>query len=250
MSDQQADPWSRPELQGLPPVPGSYRGVWIRTLLQTPEVRDDTTFVRWMQLGRWHADLRIPAAALETRAALPLAQCSAEQREILGNQQGFSGVTEVTAGEAGEICTWHRIVDYQPPGPHPDAGHMFFESPDRVIETGVHGVYREVWHRLPDSTGSFMALAEPARADGQPGTRIFMTGKYLMRVAPHEVCGPCFEISFGSVEAGCWHIQRSTLPELEGQRLNFTATRSSDMQALIHGDLGIGEWSILEWGST
>ena len=54
--------WPVHESDGAP-VPARYRGVWTRTLLETPEVRDDTTFVRWLQLGRWHADLRIPLVA-------------------------------------------------------------------------------------------------------------------------------------------------------------------------------------------
>ena len=45
------------------PVPPAYRGVWMRTLLETPEGIDDTAFVRWMQLSHWHADLRVPLAA-------------------------------------------------------------------------------------------------------------------------------------------------------------------------------------------
>ena len=230
----------------LPPVPDAYRGVWTRSLLQTPDLRDDTTFVRWMQLDRWHVDLRIPAVALVTRAALPLAQCSAGQREIL--RRGFCGVTEVTASKTGEVCTWHRIVDYQPPGPHPDVGHMVFESPDRVVETGMHGIYREVWHRLADSTGRLIALAEPARADGQPCARLFVVGKYLMRVEPHDLHGPAFEILFGPVESGYWHIQQLTRPELEGNRLRFAATRNSATTAVVGGDFGIGDWPILEWG--
>jgi hypothetical protein len=77
-------------------VPPSYWGVWSRTLLQTPQQRDTRTFVRWMQLGRWHVDLRVPASG-----NAPL--------------QGFSGVTEVSQRPEGEVCTWRRLVDYEPP---------------------------------------------------------------------------------------------------------------------------------------
>jgi len=35
-------------------VPDRYFGVWSRTLLETPDTRDTTTLVRWMQLGQWH----------------------------------------------------------------------------------------------------------------------------------------------------------------------------------------------------
>lgn len=247
MTDALYGGWSRPEPKGLAPVPVAYRGVWARTLLQTPDLRDETSFVRWMQLGRWHADLRIPAAALASRRAVPLAQCSAEQRELLGTQQGFCGVTQVTAGGSGEVCTWHRLVDYQPPGPHPDAGIMVFETPDCVVETGVHGIYREVWHRLPDSGGRLVALAEPARSDALAGARLFMAGHYLMRVWPQRPAGPHFEISFGRVASGSWHIEQSTLPELEGRRMEVNITRKGATCAQVGGGLGAGDWTILAW---
>lgn len=246
MTDTLPDAWSGalPDTQSVPP---SYRGVWMRTLLETPDLRDETSFVRWMQLGRWHADLRIPAAARAARAALPLSQFSPELLALLATQQGFCGVTEVTRGEAGEACTWHRLVDYQPPGPNPDAGVMVFENPDCVIETGVHGAYREIWHRLPHSTGRLIALAEPERLDGQVSARLFIAGQYLMRVRPRRQAGPNFEISFGPMESGRWHIQQSTLPGLEGQSLAFSAQRCGPLRAQVQGDLAAVDWNILEW---
>ena len=247
MTDKFRDTWSGPTLPECPPVAPSYRGVWMRTLLETPDLRDETTFVRWMQLGRWHADLRISAAARAARTALPLSQCSHEQLALLATQQGFCGVTQITRGEAGEVCTWHRLVDYQPPGPNPDAGVMVFGSPDCVIETGVHGLYREIWHRLPHSTGRLIALAEPARPDGLASARLFMAGQYLMRVRPRRQAGPDFEISFGPIESGRWHLQQSTLPELEGQSLAFSVHRSETTKAQVQGDLAAMEWDILEW---
>ena len=250
MTDKFKDAWSGPALPECAPVPSRYRGVWMRTLLQTPDLRDETTFVRWMQLGRWHADLRISAAARAAQTALPLSQCSPEQLALLETQQGFCGVTQITRGEAGEVCTWHRLVDYQSPGPNPDAGVMVFESPDSLIETGVHGVYREVWHRLPHSTGRLIALAEPERPDGLAGARLFIAGQYLMRVRPRRQVGPDFEISFGFTELGRWHLQQSTLPELEGKILPFSVSRSGNAKASVHDDFSSMEWNVLEWEET
>lgn len=245
MSDTRAGAW--PEaLPDTQPVPPAYRGVWTRTLLETPHSRDDTTVVRWMQLGRWHADLRIPAAARVDRFAGLLSKDSPERLALLAMQQGFCGVTQVARAAAGEVCTWLRLVDYQPPGPHPDAGLMVFETPDCVIETGVHGVYRETWQRLPHSTGRLIALAEPERADGQARARLFSAGQYLMRVRPGRQTGPDFEISFGLVAAGRWQIQHSTRPGLEGQSLAFSVQRSVKT-ARVQGDLGAAQWDILEW---
>ena len=44
-------------------VPERYRGVWRRNQLDIPGLRDTTTWARWLQTARWHADLRVPDAA-------------------------------------------------------------------------------------------------------------------------------------------------------------------------------------------
>jgi hypothetical protein len=246
MSERLIDPWLARAQPDTPAVPPACHGVWVRTLLETPDVRDDTTFVRWMQLGRWHADLRIPLAALTNRQALPLSQCLPAQRALLATQQGFSGVTQVTPGAASDVCTWHRLVDYEAPRATPDTGLLVFETSERMVETGVYGVYREVWQRLPQSATGLLALAEPARGDGLTSARLFMAGPYLMRVRPSLQVGPEFEISFGVVAAGRWQIQQSTLPELEGQNLAFSMRLVGPTQAQLQGDVGTGAWDILE----
>jgi len=239
--------WTDKTIPQLDPVPLRYSGVWTRTLLETPTVRDDTSFVRWMQLRRWHADLRVPAPVFASRPVKPVSECTLQELQLLTEQQGFCGVTEVSTATEGEVCTWHRLVDYQPPRPTPDAGWMVFESADCVIETGVHGVYREVWHRLPGSTGRLIALEERAPAAGMPGARLLIAGKYLMRVQPHQATGPDFEISFGEIIADQWHIERSTFPAFEGQVLPclLPAAVDADGQRL-RGLLG-ADWSVLEW---
>ena len=70
------------------PVPERYRGVWVRTLLETPEGRDTTTRVHWLQTEGWHADLRVPKGA---HPATP------EGRAQL---QGFCGLTRITPAAA------------------------------------------------------------------------------------------------------------------------------------------------------
>ena len=211
-------------MRRYPAVPEGYRGVWQRTLLETPTARDDTTWVRWLQTDRWHADLRVPAA---TRAGL----------------QGFSGCTEVVVQASGEVCHWHRELDLQPPGPFPDAGFMVFESADRVIETGVHGMYREVWERLPDSTGRFIALGRNG-TDGVYRSRLLLAGRYLMRVQEASPLG--FEISFGPLDDGVWRIERSTMPALEGCSFGFELERTAASFATVRGDAASGDWAVIE----
>ncbi|MCB2017179.1 MAG: hypothetical protein KDF54_06670 [Hydrogenophaga sp.] len=161
-------------------VPDAYRGVWQRTLLETPEGRDTTTRVHWLQTHGWHADLRVPdgvdPATPEGRAQL----------------QGFCGLTQITPaqGDTPDICTWLRRWDIQPPRSTPDAGHMVFETPERVIETGVHGRYLEVWERLPGSTGPYAAQAG-VDATGRPtGVMRFVAGRYAITVRPRTAAWP------------------------------------------------------------
>lgn len=162
------------------PVPEAYRGVWVRTLLETPEGRDTSTRVHWLQTEGWHADLRVPAGVDPT---------TPEGRAQL---QGFCGLTQITPGHGGQpdICTWHRRWDVQPPRSTPDAGYMVFEGSERVIETGVHGRYLEVWERLPGSTGPCAAQAEVS-AQGQPtGAMRFVAGRYTITVHPRTAPWP------------------------------------------------------------
>lgn len=234
----------------MTPVPERYRGVWARTLLQTPGRRDDSTFVRWLQTTQHHADLRIPAGPRDPAAL-----------------QGFSGCTTVDDPGGDEVCHWHRELDLQPPGLFPDAGHMRFETPDRVIETGVHGDYLEVWERLPGSTGRSVVLT---RGD----TRFLVAGGFAMRVRPRATAWPegtqpgdsladvlqrhpaqhdallDFEISFGVLVGRRWAIERSTLPELEGHDEACAVRRLSATEVELQGPAGAAVWQVLEWDSA
>jgi hypothetical protein len=240
-------------------VPPRYRGVWSRTLLQTPDTLDDTTFVRWMQTPRWHADLRVPAGARGATDATP---------PMLALQQGFCGITSVDRQDGAETCAWHRQLDFQPPGPDPDIGRVVFESPDRLIETGIHRQYREVWERVPGSTGRFVALeAVPASADGAR-TLLLVAGRFAMRVRSRSTVFPQgatslaalaqsradgwqglldFEISFCLLEAGRLSVQRSTLPGLEGQSEACNIRRSGKREAVVSGPTGATRWNVLDW---
>jgi len=246
-------------------VPDHYRGVWIRKLLETPQLRDVTTFVSWMQASAWHADLRIPESARQ--GGVPTVHMRA-------SQQGFCGVTAVTQEAPGEVCTWHRRMDFQPPRAEVDAGLMVFETPDRVIETGLHATYLEVWERLPDSTGQTIVLGGLDSAGGDTQERVLVAGSYLMQVRPRRLAWPHdrppgqslaelvahhpalaremldFEISFGILEAGRWTIERSTLPEREGRSGPCVLQREAESRAHITGGFSSGPWQILEWSCS
>ena len=242
-------------------VPARYHGVWARTLLETPEGRDTTTWVRWLQTGLWHGDLRVPADA-DRQAA--------EGRAL---QQGFAGTTRIARPDPArpEVCTWQRRIDIQPPRSTPDEGHMVFETPERVIETGIHGRYLEVWERLPGSLGQRIALARLG-ADGQPtAERLLVAGEYLMHHRPRSAAWPAdlkpdetlaevvrrhpeqaqalldVDVAFGRFEHGVWTVERATLPALEGQAVPCALHRLDALHARVDRGLLAGEWQVLEW---
>jgi hypothetical protein len=196
-------------------VPARYRGIWRRSLLATPEMRDTTTTVYWMQAPNWHADIRIPAGRPDFSGVASLDACSAAQRAWLATQQGFAGITRVTRDLAGEVCTWQRRIDLQPPQPAPDEGWMRFE-PDRLVETGKHASYLEHWHRLPGTSERMAVL----RADGGDPARaaemLFLAGGYAMHLRlAHGGAGPV--IAFCRRTADGYLILHATEPWLEGR---------------------------------
>jgi hypothetical protein len=264
-------------------VPERYRGLWRRLQLDVPGLRDTTTWAHWLQTARWHADLRVPDAA---RPAEVVGAPSHSPHPALALQTGFFGRTEVYLQPAGERCTWHRQLDVQPDRGRPDTGWMVFEQPDCVVETGLHGDFREVWQRVPGSTGRTMVLAElaPSTGDAAPlathGARWLLSGQWLMRVrarrirwsgesgaalwpadtAPGDTLATVvfrhpestaalldFEISFGRWCDGVWAIERSTLPALEGRRESLGWRRLDDRLAEVTSAAGTERWQVLEW---
>jgi len=258
-------------------IPDDFRGVWQRTLLQTdtegdgPPVSDRSAWVRWLQTSLWHGDLRIPASAQQGRVPRPLPELSADQLGMLASQQGFVGITQVEALPEGQICTWLRRVDYQPPSQQPDAGWMVFDHPDRIIEIGVHDDYNEIWERMPDSTGRYIALAGHDESGRDDGRRLLIAGSYLMMARPRQAPWPrgmrpgdtltdvmlrfpeqagdwldC-DITFGRLQTGQWHIEHATLPEHEGLCLPVSLQQHDEHTAQLSLPGLRSNWHVLEW---
>jgi hypothetical protein len=216
-------------------VADAYIGVWRRLLLRTPTVEDTTTEVYWLQTRDWHADIRVPKNRPACKGKSSLQQLDRIELLGLAQQQGFAGITEVK----GNICRWHRRVDFQPPSGFNDVGRMVFESPDRVLEYGVEQAYFEIWERLPDSTENpsvnIQITDKKINEKSTPSTIEVNSGKYFIFVRPRQFNVSTaaipenaealrtwvdFEISFGSrATDGSKQILRSTLPWREGQRI-------------------------------
>jgi hypothetical protein len=58
-----------------------------------------------------------------------------------------------------------------------------------------------------------------------------------------------FEISFGTLDAGHWMIERSTLPALQSVSLAFAVRQLNRTQAVIDSPFRTGPWQILEWST-
>lgn len=218
----------------MPRVPDAYLGVWQRTLLTTTDgVHDTATQVYWLQTAQLFADLRIPR---------PAPQSFAER----ATQAGFAGYTAID----GDICHWHRAIDFQPPSGREDIGRMRFERPEYLLEDGLDGSYHEVWERLPESLGRNWGVWLMA-FDGRQGC-LLLAGDYFLFAAGRAQALPsaqslsallaatsvttsvttfvtaseadtllAFELSFGRHGGGGqpWRIELSTLPGRIGQAL-------------------------------
>jgi hypothetical protein len=256
------------------PVPDAYLGVWRRTLLETPALRDTRSRVWWLQTPRWHADLRIPAGRPDFSGVSALSECSDAQLAWLATQQGFCGVTQVD----GDRCIWHHQMDFQPAGGSRDIGRMAFDG-ERVIETGIEAPYMEIWERLPCSQGGSAALELVVERGELPprATWLLIAGECFIYVRGRMHALPAnahrhpvadlaggiagvqparaqllgwldMEISLGYLNgAAPGTIQHSTLPFREGQRLIRPGTlRRRGHQVAVEGD-SERRWLIHDW---
>jgi hypothetical protein len=250
------------------PVPAPYLGVWLRRLLQTAQQQDTTSQVFWLQTARWHADLRIPPGRPDFTGVAALADCDGAQLAWLATQQGFCGLTQVE----NDRCTWHRLVDFQPPSGSRDIGRMAFDG-ERVTERGVEADYLEVWERLPGSRGGTAAL-ELAEQDGEAPARpawllvagdcfFYVRGRSRPLPAAADLAGLIdrlrpsrevllewldVELSFGCRSGpAAWRIGHSSLPFREGQVLAAPGTLQRRGHALVVEGDGTRRWRILDW---
>jgi len=218
----------------------SMQGRWTRDWIRVPPAPPDaSTTVIWLQAARLYCDLRVPPARPAFDGCTRLADCGERELDWLASQEAFAGHLEV----AGDLCVWHRHVDFRPPGPLPDAGVMRFAD-GHVLESGVFAAYEERWRPAP-APGPVFA----AKLFVRGGARAVRQGVLVVRgdcfmfalerdVAPQEeraLLAAAFversraarlralecEISRGSRARGAlpWEVQCSTLPYLEGRPL-------------------------------
>ncbi len=254
-----------------PRVPERYVGLWQRLILQNDGAPADvTSHVFWLQTRSWHADIRIPAQRPDFSQHASFQACDRDRLLWLTGQRGFAGVTEVE----GEICSWQRKVDFQPPSGRRDMGRMVFVDPDTVVETGIEARYLEIWERVPGGEGLTAVLQREAEAGrvAEPAEWLMFAGEYAMHVRnrvrshlpPAESLAALaknaevddahlrelvdFDLSFARQTPAGWRIQLSTQPFREGSLLLAQERLPAPKDKLVR--LGGGRpsrWQVLEW---
>ncbi len=110
-------------------------------------------------------------AGLWRRTMLIEADGSRDAGGNVGWLQGISAYVD-TRGFAGrltqrdDVFEWSRLIDIEPPGPHPDAGRMHWED-GTLIEVGVHADYVEHWVRDDAQASPCWALFLRSRDHGE-----------------------------------------------------------------------------------
>jgi hypothetical protein len=258
----------------LPPaVPTAFQGLWRRRLLASEGRIDRETTVYWLQSGRLYADIRIPPGRPDCES---LADASPRTLQVLASQQGFAGHLDVD----GEVLSWHRWLDYQPPAPVADVGRVHFED-EILIEQGVHASYMEEWVRIdgPHPDRLALRLETEVSLDGTERERagvLVASGAYFMIAidraqplpagatlhdlltapgasAPEQRAVLDCSIDFGRRQDGRWELSLSTLPFHEGESLATVHGRWSPagpdfyLQQLEDGRRR--RWQVAELGS-
>lgn len=194
-------------MAGMTEVPTWIQGVWRRERVERGDGSvDRDTRVIWLQTPTLYADIRIPKV-----------------RRSPAGQQGFAGWLTVV----GQVCTWHRPIDRQPPTRPPDVGTMFRRG-RRMIECGVHANYLEDWRLLDDGQGRFLALA---RGAGKMQELLVMAGHHFIAAAAASE-HRAYELSYGRIDRRTreWRIELSTARAREGRALFTGETWRFDIE--------------------
>jgi len=133
----------------------------------------------------------------------------------------------------------------------PLAPHNVFQTPERIVQTGVHDRHLAVWERLPASLGRRVALARRDALGRPTREQVLWCGDYLMHIAPQD--GAPDAVGFGPFDAarGVWTIERASQPERDGSEQPLQLQRLGLDLARIAGGAGLdGAWEVLEWSEA
>lgn len=132
----------------------------------------------------------------------------------------------------------------------PGAPHSVFQTPDRIVQTGLHDRHLAVWERLPDSRGRRIALA---RRDGlgQPTPeQLLLCGDYLLHSTP-DSASPTLTFAHIDTARGVCVIERASDAALDGTEHPWQLQRLGlDLARITGTGLLDGAWEVLEWSDA
>ncbi|MEL6815214.1 MAG: hypothetical protein AAFP03_10430 [Cyanobacteria bacterium J06598_3] len=267
-------------------VPSWLVGVWKRLSIEENGQKDTTTQVIWIQTHSCFGDIRIPADRPMLEPAIGSVQAlSPAQAIALSHQAGFAGITRFHSGADGDLCQWHRALDYRPFEGQFDIGRVHWQG-DILIETGIESTYTEEWQRIETgptaaltllrgpmrqawlvmcgdwfiygcdrrfslpAAGSLTELVE-ASSVRETLVRETLQQPPLVGVSHYQYLN-C-EISLGHCQTGSvpWKIQNSTLPWKVGRSLwqDDELTLDKPNRRLIQSNKQSETiWAVQEWG--
>ncbi len=240
---------------------GDLRGLWLRSLIVLPDGRrDTTTFVAWLQGTTRFADLRQPAGRPDFSGVSSHDDLTWEQIAWLATQQAFAGV--LTA--EGDMFTWTRSIDFQPPSDDPDVGRLWFEPAEagarHLVERGRDVDYVEHWHGQPGDTAPCWTAGLRDPESSRTGIIVRVGARFMLALSRANslprgtTLAECVaaagsldaardivacEVSLGRIDGGGWTVERSTLPYREG--CPVVVARSGDT---VRAGSGGPEWSV------
>lgn len=137
------------------------QGYWRRRWISRSGEKDFGMYVYWMQVGNHYVDIRIPTDQPDLAGASKLSDLDGTTLLLLLRAQGFAGHIVLE----GNICTWHRAINWHGQTVVPDRGLLSFTEGGLLMEDAPDGSYRECWeHRVPAET-----QISGFTADGQTG---------------------------------------------------------------------------------
>jgi hypothetical protein len=191
--------------------------------------------VRWLQGPGLYIDLRQPLGRPDFSAAAGLDDLDLPQIAWLAGQEGFAGELLFEDG----FFEWRREVDFQLTATYSDRGSLCFVD-GVMVEEGKDTPYIEHWHRDIEKTQPVCAARLEDHANGCRGF-IVRYGDVFMYARGRNISAPAgmtlidcvaaatsaaaarslidCEISYGSITAEGWRIERSSLPFKEGATL-------------------------------
>jgi len=200
-------------------VPAELWGCWQRAWIEFEDgIRDDTSFVVWLQLPSLMADVRLTAAAQELAGRIGpvgFCDCTMEQLHVMAGSDSSAGATTCTPFVAGidgvrrATAEWSSTIGFQTVSAFPEPGLLELHDVGTVmIERAPSGAYVEEWRLLP---GTREPLSCRALADGATWYRAGDVGVLVHDRRPGGEPLDC-EFSFARLGAVGWLIEHSTLP--------------------------------------